>query len=135
MIELGITNTLKEAFLLYLGEGSPAYEAKAQFPIEKAIKLINSCGGVAVLAHPAKSITPEQLYSVIKMGLDGVEVYHPTHDSKMQGFYHSIASQYWLLETGGSDFHGNRDYDNINFGKSVVPYSVVESIKTHSIKM
>jgi 3',5'-nucleoside bisphosphate phosphatase len=129
MIELGITSNLKEAFLLYLGEGSPAYEAKTQFPIEHAIKLINNCGGIAVLAHPAKSITQEHLYSVIEMGLDGIEVYHPMHDTKQRLYYHSIANQYWLIETGGSDYHGNRDYDEYNFGTAGVPYSTVDAIR------
>jgi predicted metal-dependent phosphoesterase TrpH len=65
---------------------------------------------------------------MIQHGLDGIEVYHPSHNDFTTKHYHSIASQYWLLETGGSDFHGTREYDEGNFGKITVPYNVVESI-------
>ncbi len=125
----GFTTTMKEAFNLYLGEGKPAYEAKANFSTEKAIKLINESGGVSVLAHPARTITQEALFSMIEKGLDGIECIHPMHDAALEKFYRGIARQYWLLETGGSDYHGTRDFDHFNFGKFVVPASVVESIR------
>jgi len=129
MMDKGYISNLKEAFVHYLGEGKPAYEAKSNFSVQRAIKLINECGGVAVLAHPARSMPSDTLYKVIEQGLDGVEVVHPMHDESLQKYYHTIASQYWLLETGGSDFHGTREYDEPNFGKFVVPYSVVDSIR------
>ncbi len=132
MIDKGYISNLKEAFVHYLGEGKPAYEAKSNFTVQRAIKLVNDCGGVAVLAHPGRAIPSEVLYKLIEQGLDGVEVIHPMHDEALQKHYHSIASQYWLLETGGSDFHGTRDYDEDNFGKFACPYSVVDSIRFHS---
>ncbi len=134
MMDKGYISNLKEAFIHYLGEGKPAYEAKSNFSVHRAIKLINECGGVAVLAHPGRSISSDILYKLIEQGLDGIEVVHPMHDETLQKYYHSIASQYWLLETGGSDFHGTRDYDETNFGKFVVPYSVVDSIRMHALK-
>lgn len=134
MTELGYTSNLKEAFVLYLGDDKPAYVSKANFSIERGIKLINQSGGLAVLAHPARMIQPDTLYKLIKSGLDGIEIIHPTHDLATQKYYQSIASQYWLLETGGSDFHGNREYDEDNLGKFIVPLSTVESIKIHSVR-
>lgn len=132
MIDMGYISNLKEAFIHYLGEGKPAYEAKSNFSVQRAIKLINESGGVAVLAHPGRSIPSEILYKIIEQGLDGIEVVHPMHDESLQKHYRSITSQYWLLETGGSDFHGTRDYDEPNFGKFAVPYSVVDSIRFHA---
>jgi 3',5'-nucleoside bisphosphate phosphatase len=127
----GMVNTFKEAFIHYLAEGRPAYEPKVHFPVSEGIQLIKECGGISVLAHPWKAVSAETLYKTIEMGLDGIEVIHPLHDKEMQKYYHAIASQYWLIETGGSDYHGTRDFDDDNFGKFVVPYSVVESIKFH----
>lgn len=132
MVEMGTIRSLKEAFILYLGEGRLAYEAKHQFPVKDAIKLINQCGGIAVLAHPAKMINQDDLFTIIEDGLDGIEVIHPIHDNRTERFYRDICSQYCLLETGGSDYHGSREYDEKNFGKYVIPYSVVESIKLHN---
>lgn len=132
LVENGFTDTPKEAFNLYLGEGKPAYQAKQKYAVEHAIKLINRSGGVAVLAHPAANVTQETLYNFIEQGLDGIEVVHPMHDLQTQRRYRKIANQYWLLATGGSDFHGSRPYDEGNFGNFIVPLSIIESIRVHS---
>ncbi len=132
LIDEGYVSNIKEAFTTYLAEGKPAYEPKYYFSVYEAIKLVNNCGGVAVLAHPANTISQAFLFNIIENGLDGIEVIHPMHDENMQRFYTKIANQFWLLTTGGSDFHGSRDYDETNFGKFVVPYSVVNSIKTRA---
>lgn len=134
MTNMNFVTNSKEAFLLYLGDGRPAYVEKSNFPIADAIKLINQAGGIASLAHPGRSITQDALYKVIDLGLDAIEVIHPTHDEYLKKHYHTTAGQYWLLETGGSDYHGNREFDEFHIGKFTVPYSVVESIKYHSSK-
>lgn len=129
--DAGYVEKTKEAFHRFIGDHGPAYQSKTLYPVDKAIKMINKAGGVAVLAHPANTIEPAKLYKFIESGLDGIEVHHPMHNDTQRKFYHSIASQYWLLETGGSDFHGNREYDYNNFGKEGVAQSIVESIKYH----
>jgi predicted metal-dependent phosphoesterase TrpH len=134
MLEKGYASSFKEAFLSYLGEGRPAYESKMQFPVLQAIKLIKECNGISILAHPSRSVSQETMYKFIELGIDGVEVVHPMHDKEMQKYYHDIAAQYWLIETGGSDFHGTRDFDEPNFGKFTVPCSVVDSLRTRAGK-
>ena len=130
--DMGVVSELKEAFWQFLAEGKPAYEPKADFTVAQALKVINRAGGVAVLAHPARYFTQDELSKIIKTGIDGIEVLHPSHDKEMINFYRKTASQYWLLATGGSDYHGNREYDDENFGKYIMPYTVVDSIKFHS---
>ncbi|MCI5151303.1 MAG: histidinol-phosphatase, partial [Candidatus Electrothrix sp. MAN1_4] len=39
--------------------------------------------------------------------LDGLEVFYPTHSSKVKKKLQLIATQYNLLCTGGSDYHGD----------------------------
>ncbi len=134
LMDINAVKNMKEAFWSYLAEGKPAYEPKKAFKIDQAVQLINRTGGVAILAHPGKFISQEDLYQIIKDGIDGIEVWHPSHDKSTINFFRNIASQYWLLETGGSDFHGNRDYDEDNFGRVRVPYSIVDSIKYHSTR-
>lgn len=129
MVELGYVESLKEAFVKYIGDGCPAFYPKATFPVEMAISMINRAGGVAIIAHPRNSVEQSILYRFINAGLDGIEVYHPSHNEQHVRHYHSVANQYWLLETGGSDYHGTRDFEEENFGKFTVPYSVVQSIK------
>jgi 3',5'-nucleoside bisphosphate phosphatase len=134
MLEKNFVDTFKEAFWSYLVEGKPAYEPKANFTISQALKVLNKAGGVAILAHPGKYVTQEELSKIIKLGIDGIETIHPSHDKSTISFLKKIVSQYWLLGTGGSDFHGNREYDEENFGKFKVPYSIVNSIKYHSVR-
>lgn len=128
MVANGISTDNKEAFNKYLNPGKPAFEPKPNFSVEQGIKLINNAGGIAVLAHPG-SMSQAIVSNFVESGLDGIEVVHPSHQPDVQQHYRNIASHYWLIGTGGSDFHGSRDYDFINFGSSVVPYSVVQSLR------
>lgn len=127
LIDNGYSSSVKEVFDKYLGYGCPAFEAKWEFSIEQGIQLINRCNGLAVIAHP-KYIPEEALLPFIDSGLDGIEVIHPCHDRNLERHYRALASEYCLLDTGGSDFHGGREQDENNFGKMGVPYSKVESM-------
>lgn len=129
IVESGYVSTTKDAFNLYIGDGGPAYAVKAIFQVEKAIKLINNAGGVAVIAHPGYFINQKKLFQFIEAGLDGIEINHPLHNEKLRREYHSIASQYWLLETGGSDFHGDRPNDKELFGKEGVSLETIYQIR------
>jgi len=85
--------------------------------VPKLIKAIHSAGGIAVLAHPACywAINLEWLVKdLIKVGLDGIEVYYPYPRFRSVVKFHSaktvkkIADKYpELIQTGGTDFHGN----------------------------
>ncbi|MCQ2743376.1 MAG: PHP domain-containing protein [bacterium] len=84
--------------------------------IKELIKAIHSAGGIAVLAHPACcwALSLERLIkNLIKIGLDGVEVYYPYSRFRSIVKFHSassvkkIADKYpELIQTGGNDFHG-----------------------------
>jgi hypothetical protein len=84
--------------------------------VKKLIKAIHNAGGVAVLAHPACywAFSLENLVKdLIKIGLDGIEVYYPYPRFRKFVKFHSandvkrIAKKYpSLIKTGGTDFHG-----------------------------
>jgi len=68
---------------------------------------------VAVLAHPPLSSgvdAPGGLLAFVEglvpLGLDGLEVWHPSHKPNSARRLRRIARDHDLLETGGSDFHG-----------------------------
>jgi hypothetical protein len=129
MIDNEVIENLKEAFYKFIGDYGPAYEPKFNFSYKKCIELIADCGGISVLAHPGQTIEQTELYKMIKHGLDGIETIHPSHNSEQTKFYKSITHQYCLLETGGSDYHGLREYDEENFGNYTIPFSNILSIK------
>jgi predicted metal-dependent phosphoesterase TrpH len=131
MIDKSFIGDLKSAFDKYLSYGKPAYEPKWNFPVELGIKVINDAGGVAVLAHPGRYLPQQVLSRFIKQGLDGIEVVHPSHSPETQQYYRSIIDQYCLLWTGGSDFHGSRDYDETNFGTFTIGTNAIDAIQSY----
>jgi 3',5'-nucleoside bisphosphate phosphatase len=129
MMEGGFIGSYREAFSKYIGVGGPAYEKKFQLSPEEAIRLIADSGGLSFLAHPGKYTSEVEVALLIKAGLDGIEVVHPSHDAARQEHYRGVVSQYFLLESGGSDFHGGRKNDETTFGSFWVPIQVVNAMK------
>jgi predicted metal-dependent phosphoesterase TrpH len=76
------------------------------------IAVAHKLGGVAVLAHPGRSkgvyaipATAEDVAALAAAGLDGIEVYYPTHTPAQRALYAELANAHSLLVTGGSDSH------------------------------
>jgi predicted metal-dependent phosphoesterase TrpH len=44
---------------------------------------------------------------LIDNGLQGLEVYHSEHGPEDTALYKELAGQFQLIETGGTDFHGD----------------------------
>lgn len=88
----------------------------AKRDLKKLIEAIHNAGGIAILAHPACcwALNLEKLVlDLIKIGLDGIEVYYPYPRFRKFAKFHSandvikIAKKYpQLIKTGGTDFHG-----------------------------
>jgi 3',5'-nucleoside bisphosphate phosphatase len=129
LMEEGLTDTYHEAFLRYIGVGAPAYEKKYQLSPLEAIQLVTQAGGLTFLAHPGKYTTDVELTTLIQAGLDGIEVVHPSHNDTRQEFYRGVVHQYFLLECGGSDYHGGKKNDENTFGTYTVPLDVVEEMR------
>lgn len=129
LLEEGLTETYHEAFYKYIGFGKPAYEQKFQVSPREAIQLIASAGGISFIAHPGNSLDEKVLVEVIKQGVDGIEVVHPSHSPERTTFYRGIAQEYFLLTSGGSDFHGGRRNDAEVFGKYVISNDDVEMMR------
>jgi predicted metal-dependent phosphoesterase TrpH len=130
LLDGGMIESYHEAFEKYIGTGGPAFEKKYQVNPEEALRLINGAGGLSFLAHPGKYTTELELSQLIKLGLDGIEVVHPSHDEKLQEYYRGLVNHYFLLESGGSDFHGGKKSDNHTFGIFTVPMHVVETMRS-----
>ncbi|HZV12196.1 MAG TPA: PHP domain-containing protein [Candidatus Kapabacteria bacterium] len=121
--------TFSEAFQKYIGNGGPAYEPLNYLTFSEAVELLHSLGGIAVIAHPAV-LSEEILLQAINGGADGIETIHPSSNAAQTETFRSIASEYFLLETGGSDFHGGARNDLANLGKYWIPVERVEKIRT-----
>lgn len=129
----GLVSSYYEAFNKYIGNGCPAYEKKVHLSPESAYKIITDAGGLSFIAHPA-FMQEDMLKDLIESGVDGIEVYHPSHPAQKVKFYKGIVSEYYLLESGGSDYHGGQRNDDGNFGRFYTSYSSLEAMKKRLIK-
>ncbi len=78
-----------------------------EFPtVAEVIGKIHEAEGLAVLAHPKQSGVVDRISDYVSMGLDGLEVWHPSADTPTVDTLTNIALEYGLLMTGGSDFRG-----------------------------
>lgn len=73
---------------------------------ENAVRAIKADGGIAVLAHPGQLDSYEIIQSLVKEGLDGIELYHEDHDEEDHRKINEYCDRYGLITTGGSDYHG-----------------------------
>jgi len=129
MLELGLTQTYHEAFLKYIGSGRPAYERHAKMTPREAVALIAMAGGLSFIAHPGASVTDDMLKTLISDGVDGIETVHPCHPPEREAFYAGIAAEYFLLTSGGSDFHGTRKHGPVYLGTSTIPEPWVAAMR------
>jgi 3',5'-nucleoside bisphosphate phosphatase len=129
MVDEGFIGEYHEAFDRFIGVGKPAYERKFQLSPLEAIKLISTSGGLSFLAHPGRYLTESAVTELIKCGLDGIEVVHPSHSPELTAHYKAVASEYFLLESGGSDFHGGKRNDDWAFGAFYVDDERVLAMK------
>jgi predicted metal-dependent phosphoesterase TrpH len=136
LVMKGIVRDEVEAFELYLGEGKPAYVAKEMIDAIEAIALLRTERVIPVLAHPltiGSSNLRGDLKELQHAGLLGVEVnyaYEHMYMPAAPGQVAEAADGLGLIETGGSDHHG--DNSRSFMGEVTVPLAVVDSLRKAS---
>ena len=108
LIDSKYVNSIGEAFDKYLNIGKPAYVERYHLSIEETIKLIDTLGGISVLAHPGLLKDKGIIDYCISQGIRGIECIHSKHSLKEYLIYKEIANRKNLIITGGSDFHGDQ---------------------------
>lgn len=109
LIKAGCANDVRDAFARYLRPGQPGYYTEPRFTPQQVIDIIHIADGLPILAHPCHiRDNPHGLIrELYDMGLMGLEAYYPTSTQRQTEMYVSIARQYRLMITCGSDFHGD----------------------------
>jgi len=147
LIRKGYVKNKQEAFEKYLAKGKPAYVPRFVATPSESIRQIHKAEGLAILAHPfyLKAEDEAELQGIVadlkKKGLDGIEVYYSTHTPEQRALAEKIARELELLESGGSDFHGEdgRSGQRVDMGTGIngtlhVPYEVLEKLKEKRMK-
>lgn len=122
LVEAGYVETYQEAFDRFLRDEGAAYVSKPLFEARVAIEMLHDAGGICVLAHPGHWTSDETVDRLLRSGLDGIEVIHPAHDLMLTRYYRQLAQRQGLIETGGSDYHGLREDDEVRLGQYSLPY-------------
>ena len=62
-----------------------------------------------MLAHPGAYRLASIFDRLVAAGLDGLEVYHPSHEPEQVAEFERLAEESGLVRTGGTDYHGDRE--------------------------
>ena len=106
LVNDGWATDMRDAFDRYLGNGKAAFVAKDRLSIADAIAMIHAAGGLAILAHPGQSGNRKRIEVLVGLGLDGVEVRHPSHNAEDVARLSALVDHFGLTPSGGSDWHG-----------------------------
>ncbi len=136
-------SSIKDIFDRYLGNGKPAYVERAdKTRVKEAIELIKKAGGIPILAHPGiyqKEDALELIKYFSEIGGAGVETYYPydlinrmTEEEfeELTKSFRKFTKEHGLLESGGSDFHGETR-KSVGLNQMKVPDFVLENLRNN----
>lgn len=111
LTRLGYTESVQDAFRRLLSPKRGYYHPPRRMTAYDCIRFIKSIGCTAVLAHPLLTLSEEALRAflpqAVECGLDAMETRYVTYDDGTTRKARSIAVEFGLLESGGSDFHAD----------------------------
>ena len=136
LLEHGCVGSMREAFDRYIGDHAPCFIPREKVTPVQAVGLIRKAGGVPVLAHPplyrmSDARLDHLVRTLTECGLAGIEAIYSTYTAGEETQMKSLARQYGLLITGGSDFHGSNKPDidlGCGKGRLAVPDSILDDL-------
>ena len=135
----GYVESVSEAFDKLLKPEKGFYVPPRRITSAATIRFIKTFGAVAVMAHGLVNLTPEQMRKFLpeakKAGLDAIETRYTDYDEEMTKTAVSLAEEFGLRQSGGSDFHGQTK-PNISLGTGTgslfVPYEFYEDLRSRA---
>lgn len=111
LLEKGYVGSIQEAFKGVLSKKSGYYVPPERLSAFDAINFLRSIGAVPVLAHSFLNLKTEEelrtfLQEAIPHGLTAMETMYSSYTLEITETARRIAREFHLLESGGSDFHG-----------------------------
>lgn len=108
---------------------TPKYEST-----KDVIDATHEAGGIAILAHPFLTGCENNIDDLIAMGIDGIEVNHPSANEDQQALLCKKASKAKILITGGSDFHGLYNEYKVSLGDYTTTDDDLHALLTYKSK-
>lgn len=110
LMDGGYVTSVKEAFKTLLKPEQGYYVPPKRPDALEVIRFIKGLGAVAVLAHPLLNLDETGLRDFLpkakESGLDGMETLYAKYTAEETALAKSLAAEFGILESGGSDFHG-----------------------------
>jgi hypothetical protein len=124
--EAGYVSDVDEAFRRLIRRGGPGYVPTPSLSAAEAVQWVLQAGGLPVLAHPLQIV--QTVPGLVKLGLVGIEVYYGGYGREDTSFLARQAVAMGLLQTGGSDFHGQQVLATATLGGTALPWEHVERL-------
>lgn len=137
LMECGYTSTIFGELYqeLFSADSPQCITVEPSFPdVREVLEAIHESGGIAVLAHPAFYDSFDLLDELVGLGLDGVEVWHPSADEEAVSRLQKAARAHNLLMTGGSDFHGMYNSRLTALGEFMTPDDQITELLGYKAK-
>jgi predicted metal-dependent phosphoesterase TrpH len=131
LVTRGFATSTEDAFERFLKRGRPAFVERYRMTAAEAIDHIKRAGGVAVLAHPALNKVDTRIGDMVAQGLDGIEAWHSRQSPAQSEHYVSLADQFGIVATGGSDCHGGTRGKAL-LGAVRLPYDRLKALKARA---
>ncbi|MBO4963073.1 MAG: PHP domain-containing protein [Clostridia bacterium] len=142
LISGGYVDSVEKACQTILAEDNGIYIPPKRLSSFEAIAFLKSIKAVPVLAHPLLDLTqrelPDFLAKAKEFGLIAIESSYSTYTTQEQEFCEKLAKEYGLLNSGGSDFHGDNKPDiklGIGKGNLLVPLEYATNLLTEKNKL
>ena len=137
LAEKGYVKHKDEAFKKYISYGKPGYVKRETLTPKSAIDTIRKAGGIPVLAHATLyGFGYLEIHNAVKelkeYGLMGIEAIYSTYTPKQEVEIRKICKSFGLLESGGSDFHGDNKPDiklGTGRGNLMIPEMFLDEMK------
>lgn len=135
LVEQGYLSSVQEGFKSLLTKKRGFYRPPKRIDAYDCIRFIRSIGAVAVLAHPFLNLDEpalrEFLPQAVASGLDSMEVLYSKYSPETTRLALSLAAEFGILPSGGSDYHGENKPDiamGSGRGNLAIPYDWLKEL-------
>lgn len=116
LVESGHAKDVRSVFKNFLVKGKPGFVPHQWANLADAVHWITGSGGIAIIAHPGRytagkkpmgrKTLRELLVEFVELGGQGIEVVTGSHTPEQYAEFARYATEFGLLSSCGSDFHG-----------------------------
>ena len=129
LIAAGHATSVQDAFARLVGPGGPGYAPRIGLDPVASIGAIRAAGGLPILAHFAAAPARQDLLrELMAAGLAGLETHHRSFDAETVSAMAWVARRLRLVESGGTDFHGDEGSYADAIAETWIPDAVTVAI-------